>query len=284
MNLKLLLIGLALVSASTGTCNAFSVADRAVDLDGDGLPDTITATSSSNADATVKKTYKIFLSGSKKSISAALESDTGSLAVYPGGVAGDLVVDRTNRSSRDSAELSYDVYRWSAKDKTLCLSVSISGAPANQLEDEVIPSDTAATHYKPCSALDSGSPAVRLEKSAAERYVLEGLPQAKTRDIPEYYAIELATIISPTNVREINDAAYFQLQRGNATAAAIVLDAIHKKMPDRVVATLNLADAYKAAGNTKLACPLYAEYKKDMTATNRAAEIPKRLNQLSECK
>jgi len=95
---------------------------------------------------------------------------------------------------------------------------------------------------------------------------------------------ELEGVLADDNVRELNDYAFYLLSSGNVGAARVLLEAIHRRYPQRVVATLNLADAYRAMGDKAAACPLYESYAKEMQASGRAAKIPAEALQRAQCR
>lgn len=115
-------------------------------------------------------------------------------------------------------------------------------------------------------------------------YILENLPQGETgklfyavdevgnkvrRNIPQEFVYEMTLILSDDNVGALNDYAYYLSRSQNNVLAALLLKEIHKKYPDRLVATLNLADAYWDIGMRSAACPLYKEYIDKMTKRGR---------------
>lgn len=94
---------------------------------------------------------------------------------------------------------------------------------------------------------------------------------------------ELEGVLDDSNVRVLNDYAFYLTANGNAGAARVLLEAIHRRYPQRVVATLNLADAYWATGEKAAACPLYQAYVEQMQASGRAAKVPAEASQRAQC-
>lgn len=124
------------------------------DLDGDGKPDRIKEVSQSNTKDTFETTKKvsIWLSGHNEPLTVMLTSSSSDLDVYVSN-KGELIVDRSNSSSRDGAELDYSTYLWHPDHQAFCLAATTSGIPANQLAGEVIPSHMEVEHYTGCLKL-----------------------------------------------------------------------------------------------------------------------------------
>lgn len=130
------------------------------------------------------------------------------------------------------------------------------------------------------------------------KYILGKLPQGEKgrlfyglddggnkvrRSIPQELVYELTLIISNDNVGPLNDYAYYLYRSKNNILAALLLREIHKKFPERVVATLNLADAYWDIGMKSDACPLYKEYIAKMTMNGKGERIPQAAKSRENC-
>lgn len=96
-----------------------------------------------------------------------------------------------------------------------------------------------------------------------------------------YSAYELSKILDEDNVLIINDLAYYLINDGNIEASIILLERITEKFPQRVVAKLNLADAYWEAGFENhlisKSIKFYKEYIDLMTKKGIRNKIPKRV-------
>jgi predicted Zn-dependent protease len=130
------------------------------------------------------------------------------------------------------------------------------------------------------------------------KYILGKLPQGEKgelfyglddsgnkvrKSIPQELVYELTLIISKDNVGPLNDYAYYLYRSKNNILAALLLREIHKKFPERVVATLNLADAYWDIGMKSDACPLYKEYIAKMTESGKGERIPQSAESRENC-
>ena len=90
-------------------------------------------------------------------------------------------------------------------------------------------------------------------------------------------------MISDDNVGPLNNYAYYLYRNKNNVLAALLLREIHKKFPERVVATLKLADAYWDIGINSDACPLYKEYIAKMTKDGKGRRIPQAAKSRENC-
>ncbi len=233
------------------------------DLNGDGLADKIElAEARLDEDGFLKsKRVQIVLSNTAKMIRAVIETSTGNLSLYQGVNFNEIVVDFSNRSSRDSAELSYLIYRWDEQQQNFCLKASVTGIPTNQLKSEIVPSQIEVTRYGGCTGLGSGLPKHSLSHQEAASLAFSELSTIqKGTQIPEYLAFELADLVDASNVAEINNVGYYQEQQNFLAPALIVLRSVHSRFPKRIVATLNLADTYWKLGKNEKACSLYKTY------------------------
>ena len=92
---------------------------------------------------------------------------------------------------------------------------------------------------------------------------------------PESYIVE--KYYFPQQVGWSNDLGFLFEQAGYYPEAAELLKHITLKHPDRVVAYLNLADAYWALGKRAQAQEAYNQYYQRMAATQKQSKIPHRV-------
>lgn len=81
----------------------------------------------------------------------------------------------------------------------------------------------------------------------------------------------------PQKVGWSNDLGFLFEQAGHYPEAVELLQHITRKHPDRVVAYVNLADAYWALGDREQARQAYGQYHEKMTAAQKQARIPPRV-------
>lgn len=159
------------------------------------------------------------------------------------------------------------------------------------------PSEFTVVRYNCCISMDS----VENDKSKREnklgyresieddfRYVnnlvkkkkfdgLFSINMENPKIIPIDFAYELTSIIDSSNVEDINNFAFYATKYNQPNPAIIILNGVIKKHPDRVVAYLNLADAYAKAHDFDSAKKLYREYVSIMREIGKEDKIPKRV-------
>ncbi|WP_420995081.1 tetratricopeptide repeat protein [Cupriavidus sp. 30B13] len=229
------------------------------DLDLDGIPDIIDLSPLKiGKDQASKQKISIILSRGKNNTPGILESESGNIDVYPGTSAGELIIDYSVRSSRDSSELNYDVYQWSKMNETLCLHASVTGTPPNQLENELLPTDVKIRLFEDCS---------RVGAVPSRRIVMKSLPRLDDqkswvanymkRKIPEWIALELSARMSAPLMEDIKKIANYQANIGNPAGAAILYRSVIKINPKDSQVASSLAHIYNESGDIKNACAVY---------------------------
>jgi hypothetical protein len=101
--------------------------------------------------------------------------------------------------------------------------------------------------------------------------------------IPKDLIYEIALIIGDDNVVAVNDYAYYLYRNKEPILAAMLLKVINQKYPKRVVAVLNLADAYWDIGMKKDACLLYKDYANKMNEQGKSSRIPASVKSKLDC-
>lgn len=92
---------------------------------------------------------------------------------------------------------------------------------------------------------------------------------------PEKYMVE--KYYYPGRVTWSNDLAFLLEQSGYYQEAAVLLEHIIRKHPDRTVAYLNLADAYWSLQQKEQAREAYSLYQTKMTRAGKQDVIPQRV-------
>lgn len=83
--------------------------------------------------------------------------------------------------------------------------------------------------------------------------------------------------ITKNNLERMNDFAYFlSLTKNCVISSVYVLEEIIKKFPDRIVAYLNVADAYYDLKSNAIARKYYLQYRNIMTKAGKGQKIPSR--------
>lgn len=275
------------------------------DLNGDGICDPYSV-ATPEVDSTTSQ-ITINIGGGDKAVSGNFELGDGGLS--PGYMSGDfsLLLDFYTRNVNlikydfrwDSQRQDWMLYKkatWVEPSRDEKYSLGGEKTPSEALFPQQFDVQRVAcctffsqfsengTTVKTLSAEDR---VVAIKKDF--EYVVDKLPQGEKgelfytvdeaggkirRNIPKDFVYEMTLIVSDGNVGALNDYAYYLYRNQNNILAALLLKEIHKKYPDRVVATLNLADAYWDLGMKNDACPLYKDYVNKMTAMGKSTRIP----------
>ena len=302
----LVLALLASVVNASSSCEA--------DLNGDGICDPYGVRPLEN-DGTISRII-IDIGGGNKSVSGVFELGDGGLSVgyLPGEFS--LLLDFYTRNT----DLTQYSFKWSSARKDWVLYKKSTWAEPSRDEkytlggervpvEALFPKKFNVQRVACCTLFsqfsENGPNFIYLsnEDQLAEirkdfKYILGKLPQGEKgelfyglddsgnkvrKSIPQELVYELTLIISNDNVGPLNDYAYYLYRSKNNVLAALLLREIHKKFPERVVATLNLADAYWDIGMKSDACPLYKEYIAKMTESGKGERIPQSAESRENC-
>ncbi|WP_324711334.1 hypothetical protein [Pseudomonas citronellolis] len=286
---------------------------HAADLDGDGLDDT-SRSSRLPDDLDISK-LEIISSRTNKTLSGIFELGNG--GVSPGYFSGDFSI-YTNYSTRNPDVSTYSfrwdenlqdwiLYRlssWSEPSRDEEYSLNGQRVP----EELVLPTEFKVQRIKCCTKFSDFNRAPEItamtpddqrkeilddfkkiemllsEGKSSTLYKVTDKDKLTIEKIPSPdFAYELSTIVGTAKPENINNYAYFLQQNDENIPAAIILKSIHDKYPERIVATLNLTDAYWGLGMKKAACPLYVEYVSKMNNAGKRLKIPKSALQRSDC-
>ena len=285
------------ISSAITSCEA--------DLNGDGICDPYIV-KALEEDGTVSR-ITIDVGGSDKSVSGDFELGNGGLSAgYLSGEFSLLLDFYTRKTDLTKYSFRWDAVRqdWILYKKSTWLEPSRD--EKYTLEGEKAPVDASfpqqfdVERVVCCtlfSQFSNGGPNFKfmndserlLEIKKDFKYILKYISQGEKgnlfygvdetgkiikRNIPQDFVYELTLIVSDENVGSLNDYAYYLYRNHDYVLAAILLKEIHKKYPERVVAILNLADAYWEIGMKSEACPLYSEYIEKMTRNGKGARIP----------
>ncbi|KNH47013.1 tetratricopeptide repeat protein [Pseudomonas lini] len=296
----------AAIASANSSCEA--------DLNGDGACDPYSV-SSLEKDGTISR-VTINVGGSDKLVSGDFELGNGGLSA--GYLPRDfsLLLDfYTRNTSRtkydfrwDTARQDWVLYKIStwvepSRDEKYSLGgekASVEALFPQQFDVERVACCTLFSQFSDngpnFKLLSADEKLVEIRKDF--KYILENIPQGETgklfygvdesgnkvrRNIPQEFVYEMTLIVSDDNVGALNDYAYYLSRSQNNVLAALLLKEIHKQYPERVVATLNLADAYWDIGMKSDACPLYKEYVGKMKQKGKGARIPEAAKSRVNC-
>lgn len=124
-----------------------------------------------------------------------------------------------------------------------------------------------------------------LSPSDYEKLFYRELPPSEEhrKSIPPDLIFELGNIVARNNVVSINDYAFYMQKTGSDVLAVMLLETIYRKIPDRVVTKLNLADGYWVLDYKAKACRIYGEYVSNMNMAGKKDRIPKHAITRADC-
>lgn len=180
------------------------------------------------------------------------------------------------------------VYEWSAAKNNWCLIREITGQKADISSDKITSSEQVS-RVKDCPILGATGPYPHESRGATTKDIARELK--KFRDsvgaletlkryvdsLPSYSVSELVDYITYENVQDVNDLAFYLSEDGRSFDAIPILEKIVANFPKRLVAKLNLADAYWDNDCKDKAGALYFQYYNEMSSINLKEKIPGRV-------
>ncbi len=180
------------------------------------------------------------------------------------------------------------IYQWNKKEANWCLIRQITGEKPDITSGAVVATEMVS-RVSGCAQLgvtdsltfeskDQVRRDIGLELESFKR-IMGNAVALKTfaSTLPDFQVSELASYVDSEDVEDINNLAFYLVGNGRSDDAIPVLRAVTEKFPARVVARLNLADAYWSSNDKDLAVPQYKEYVKQMRAKGLSAKIPSRV-------
>ena len=190
--------------------------------------------------------------------------------------------------SSNGGQIYRDVYEWNSNYSNWCLVRRVTGERADVVNEKYYSSERVA-RVSGCATIGStGSygyeSVVDVRKKiqanlSAFRQASRGKDtlRAYLSSMAPYDVSELAEYVDSDNVADFNNIAYFLIENGRSGDAIALLEEIVKEFPDRIVAKLNLADAYWNVDIVRKARKLYGQYYDGMISKNMGGRIPSRV-------
>jgi hypothetical protein len=196
-------------------------------------------------------------------------------------------------SSR-GGQIFRDVYAWNPTYEKWCLIREVTGEKPDVTAGTVAPVERVARVIG-CSEIGASGPYSYEPAAAVQAAIKNELRQfadalrnpseLKTfiASMPDYSVAELSSYVDSTTVEAINNLAFYLTENGRSYVAIPLLISIVRKFPDRVVAKLNLADAYWDNDMKTQAAERYRGYVNEMRESGKSSRVPKRvLDRLDE--
>jgi hypothetical protein len=190
--------------------------------------------------------------------------------------------------SSQGGQIYTNIYEWKNKYQNWCLVREITGEKSDATSSTVVPFEQIS-RVTGCFPVGKKGP-YTYETEAQVKSELDDefrKFRVSTRNkvdllkylnsTPSYAISEISSNIDMENVQAANDLAYYLTENGRAFDATSILIALVKKFPDRVVARLNLADAYWDNNFKDLSRVEYRDYYEQMVSMNLKSRIPDRV-------
>lgn len=253
------------------------------DFDGDGLLDSMDIVTGKDNSLVIG--YKSSISQQEKVYTFSAFDECSQMGIYPTEKNGEVALDGSCKSK--GGQVYIWLFRLDVVKSHWCLDRIVSG---EQTEDPV---GQPLSEYKVERLADcqvytpSGAKVNEGELVPPEFYgkwirSLEldmSISEKRTKalsSISFFDAAELAGYVTSKNVAVMNNLGFYLQLAKNNRAAAVILDAVVKQFPGRLVAKLNLADAYWELDHKAVAIKYYASYMRQMVREGKAKKIPER--------
>lgn len=189
--------------------------------------------------------------------------------------------------SSQGGQIYRNIYAWKPEYAKWCLIREVTGEKPDITSGTVAPNEHVA-RVSGCSEIGANGP-YRYESDSKVRVAINeelqrfvnsthkrGDLKAFLMSMPSYAVSELASYVNLSNVEIINNLCFYLEENGRSYDAIPVLIAIVSKFPDRVVAKINLADAYWDNDLKIQAAGEYREYIDQMKRAGKESRVPKR--------
>lgn len=190
--------------------------------------------------------------------------------------------------SSQGGQIYIYIYKWSGSAKNWCLVRQVNGEKTDITSGTVVPTEDVS-RVSGCTLIGSSESPTFESKDQVRREIRDELDVFKKAaqttpslekyitEMPDFQVAELGGYVDASNVEDVNNLAFYLGKYKRPNDSAEILQSVVKKFPDRIVARLNLADAYWGMDAKDLAAAQYQEYKRQMTAKGLAGKIPSRV-------
>lgn len=190
--------------------------------------------------------------------------------------------------SSQGGQIFRNVYAWNPTFEKWCLVREVMGEKADITAGTVAPVEHVA-RVTGCSEIGASGPYSYEPAGVVQAAIKDELRQFADvsrnpselkmfiASLPDYSVSELASYVDSSTVEAINNLAFHLTENGRSYVAIPLLTTIVTKFPDRVVAKLDLADAYWDNDIKTPAAEQYREYIKQMKESGKSSRVPKRI-------
>ncbi|WP_175834581.1 tetratricopeptide repeat protein [Burkholderia anthina] len=210
------------------------------------------------------------------------------------GMMGMYIIPHTNLLAVDGScssqggQIYRYIYQWGASYKNWCLIRQISGEKSDITSGTVVPTEDVL-RVSGCASIGKSDSLVYESKNQVQREIRNELNDFKKAtqapssleeyisEMPDFRVAEIGAYVDAGNVEDVNNLAFYLGKYKRGGDAVQILQYLVKKFPNRIVARLNLADAYWEIDAKELAIPEYREYRRQMDLKGLSEKIPPRV-------
>lgn len=250
------------------------------DFDGDGISDRISYFVKSG-NLTID--YQSSSLGSTRQYSQIKFDECSSMGLHQ--VPGTRQISIDGSCPSQGGQIYIHIYEWSKTYSDWCLVQEITGEkPDFHTQDFV--GTRHVSMVSGCPHIGDDGPYSYVPESVVKKRINQVLAQLEAaskspleikryiRTIPFYEPLEISEHLTKENVESANNLAFYLSENGRSYDALQLLQAIVHGFPERVVAKLNLADAFWANDMIEPAKEMYASYVAQMKKLGKAKLIP----------
>jgi hypothetical protein len=181
------------------------------------------------------------------------------------------------------------VYQWNDANKNWCLVREITGEKPDSSSGRVVPSEQVL-RIRNCAAPGVTGP-YSYESTdethsdiKAELKIFRDSEKSKEKlnryldSLQSYDIYELVNYIDASNVRDVNDLAFYLSKSGKSYDSIALLEKIVENFPARTAAKLNLGDAYWSNGYKEPGAKLYRKYYDEVISFKSGRKSPARVS------
>lgn len=265
--------------------NANAKTEMTFDIDTDGNPDRITIDYENNI--LISKIRLTSTKNSEQVYKIPPFDACNEVSLYKGKNAGEIVIDGSCPGRQ--SQIYIQTYIWDKNRKAWIMTRNITGERPDP-SVEIFTPILHVSRINCCVSLGERF-SIQQEKTVKnadeeiekeleiikQKLLLENERGVALTKIDIYTATEYASHLSNENVRLLNDIAFYMQSLGSDLEAAIILEKVVEKYPDRFVAMLNLADSYWSIGYKSQAITFYRKYFNEMSKRNLEKKTPPRV-------
>jgi len=283
MNIRILLTTLIIISlfSEYSVASNFPRYQVTSDFEGNGLMGIFEKLPTSDG---IKVTYKSNSMRKVYSYHINNMDECGSVDFYP--IKGSPFVAIDGSCVGQGSQIHVYLFIWEKNYSNWCMRREIVGERADISENRFFPSESVS-RVVGCTIMGDTSDISYEDPKIVQAQISNRLKNLKNNKrsvkdfltpLQDFDIAEITNHLDDDNVKSANDLAFYMINTSDYYGAGQILSEIVKKFPGRVVAKLNLADAYwNIDGARNQAKEEYLEYSEQMKNLKEESRIPARV-------